>query len=149
MRTATGQWFDMVNLLRRGKPPGLAAFLAEWMRRNIPVTNPLPCPAIPALAFRRPLVPVILRRNDLLVFLTIPPVCQARAARIGAGALRFIWHSCRLLPWHKKSPHRFIPAKAAVFFLNCYCNTIRPEGCLSMSFSVLFEKNPIVITISL
>ena len=45
-----------------------------------------------------------MRRDDLLVFLAVPPVRKARASRIGTGTLGLVWHGCRLLPWHRKSP---------------------------------------------
>ena len=125
MGAALGQRQDMVDFLGRGDLTGPLALLAQWVGCDIAVTNPLPCAAIPALAGRIALVLVIMRRDDFLVFLAIAPGGQARAAGIGTGALGFVWHTgCRLLPGKKKASADF-PAKAAVFFLCCYCNTTR------------------------
>jgi len=115
----------MVNLLGRCQLPGLPAFLTERVFADIAVTNPLPCAAIPALTGRIALVLIVMRCDDFLVFLSIAPGGQARAAGIGTGAHGFVWHiGCRLLPGKKKASAD-VPAKAAVFFLCCYCNTTR------------------------
>ena len=115
---------DMVDFLGRGDFTGPLALLAQWVSCDLAVTNPLPCAAIPALAGWIALVLVIMRRDDFLVFLTIAPGGQARAAGIGTGALGFVWHKLPP-PSGKKKTSADFPAKAAVFFLCCYCNTTR------------------------
>ena len=92
MGAALGQRQDMVDFLGRGNLTGPLALLAQWVGCDIAVTNPLPCAAIPALAGRIALVLIVMRRDDFLVFLTIAPGGQTRAAGLGTGALGFVWH---------------------------------------------------------
>ena len=108
MGSAARQWRYMVNLLGRGQLPGLLAFLTERVFADIAVTNPLPCAAITPLAGRVAPVPVIMRSDNFLVFLTIAPVRKARASGIGTGALEFVWHKLPPPFGHKKSPRRLL-----------------------------------------
>lgn len=95
----------MVYFLGGCHLPRLPAFLAQWMGSYVAVTNPFPCPPIPFLAGRVTLMLIVMRRNNLLVLLAVPPVCQLRAAGIGTGTLWFIWHNqFYLLPGRKKAP---------------------------------------------
>ena len=127
-----------MNLSGSRQLPGFPALLAQRMCCHIPVTNSFPCTAIAPPAGRITFMFVVVRRNNLLMFLTIPAICQLGTAGIGTGTLGFVWHSCRLLPVIKKAPAD-CPARALYFYFRCYCNTIRFARCLSMSFSVLFK----------
>lgn len=106
--------FDMMDFLGSCQPSGFPAFLAQWMFCQIPVADLPPCPPIPALAGRIALVLIVMRRNDLLVFLAIPARYQPGTTWIRTGALRLIRHRCRLLPDRKKAPAVY-SAKASLF----------------------------------
>src|SRR5699024_9448541 len=86
-----------------------------WMFCQIPVADLPPCPPISALAGRITLVLIVMRRNNLLMFLAIPARYQPGATGIRTRALRLIRHSCCLLPDRKKAP-AVCSAKASVFF---------------------------------
>ena len=95
----------MVYFLGGRHLPRLPAFLAQWVGSYVAVTNPLPCPPISFPAGRITLMLIVMRRNDLLMLFTVPPVRQLRTAGIGAGTLWFIWHNqFYLLPGRKKAP---------------------------------------------
>lgn len=104
MGAALRQRPDVVYFHGGGQLSVLLALLAHGMFRQVSVTNPPPCAAIPALTLRVAHMPVIMRRYNFLVFPAIPPVRKARASRIRTGTLGSVWHGGRLLSWHRKSP---------------------------------------------
>lgn len=108
MGAALGERENMMYFLGWCQFSVLLALFAQWVGRDISITNPFPCAAIATLAGWITFMSVIVRRNNFLVFLAISPVSQSRTAGIGAGALWFVWHSCRLLSGHKESPRRFL-----------------------------------------
>jgi hypothetical protein len=70
----------------------LPAFLAERVRRDIPVADSLPCAAIPPTCGWIAFIFVVVRVCLLLMLLAIPAIHQLRTARVGAGAFRLLWH---------------------------------------------------------
>jgi len=97
----------MVYFLGGCHLPRLPAFLAQRVGGYVTVTNPLPCPPVPFPAGRVTLMLIVMRRDDLPMLPTVPPVRQLRTARIGAGTLWFVWHNqLYLLPGRKKAPAR-------------------------------------------
>ena len=116
MGAALGQRQDMVDFFGRGDFTGPLALLAQWVGCDIAVTNPLPCAAIAPLAGRVALVFIVMRRDDFLVFLTIAPGGQARAAGIGTRALGLVWHKLPPPSGHKESLRRFPCEGRCIFF---------------------------------
>ena len=120
MGSSLCKWKDVVYFFRKRQFSFFPALLAKRMCCDIAVTNTLPRASIPAFAGRVAFMLVIMRRNDLLVFLAIPPICQTRAAGIGTGALWSVWHNHRLLPGIGKAPADFSAKAPFGSTYSCY-----------------------------
>ena len=75
MRTALGQRYDVVNLLRRGDPATLLAPLAQGVGSDEAVAHTLPCPAVALLHSRVTLVAFVTLCFLLGVLLAEAIVC--------------------------------------------------------------------------
>jgi hypothetical protein len=93
MGAALGQRHDVVHLLGGCQLTGLLAPLTQRVRRDIPVADALPRPAIAFAGGRVALIFVVPRVHFLLVLIAVPAVRQRRAARIAAWPLGFPWHT--------------------------------------------------------
>ena len=87
VRTALGQRYDVVNLLRRGDPATLLAPLAQGVGSDEAVAYPFPNPAVALLHSRVTLVSFVPLGFLLGVFLAEATVGQPWTAGVGAGAL--------------------------------------------------------------
>lgn len=102
MGAAFRQRFLMVDFFRHHVPAMLQAQFTQRMAGHVSIPDLLPGPAVPFLRCRTTLILFVPLIDDLLVLLTVPPICQVRAAWVGTGSFRFSWHSCHLLSEIKK-----------------------------------------------
>ena len=93
VRTALGQRYDVVNLLRRGDPATLLAPLAQGVGSDEAVAHALPRLAVAFLHSRVTLVAFVPLGFLLGVILAVTAAGQSWAAGVGAGALGSAWHA--------------------------------------------------------
>ena len=87
-----------MHLLRFYEPAFPLAPLTKQVCIHVPVTDAFPCPSIPALGCRVPVVLFVPLILQLLMFLTEPSIRQLGTAGVGTRPLWFPWH--RLTPFH-------------------------------------------------
>ena len=104
MGAAICQRDNVVYFLRCRNPALAPAYLAEWMRCNVPAPDGWPHAIVPFLHSRCSTVAIVLGCDQLLVRRTIQSIRKLRAAGIAAGLLRLPGH--RFL--HNKRPPRFL-----------------------------------------
>ena len=85
---------DMMHECREDVSAPLFAALAKWMRCQVSIANPAPCSAVSLVLIVAAREAVIMPLHDFLVLLAVAAfsVCEIRAARHAAGALRFSRH---------------------------------------------------------
>ena len=101
VRTALGQRYDVVNLLRRGDPATLLAPLAQGVGSDEAVTHAFPHPAVSLLHSRVALVAFVSLGFQPGVFLTEATVGKSWTTGVGTGALGSAWHR-EYLHGHRK-----------------------------------------------
>lgn len=69
--TTLGNWFDMMNFLRRNKPAFLLALFTEWMLYDVSVTDSFPGAAVLLVDVRGTLVFVVLFPCHSRMLLTV------------------------------------------------------------------------------
>lgn len=96
-----------MHLLRLDEPAFPLALLTKRVCIHVPVTDAFPCPSIPALGCRVPVILFVPLVLFSLMFLTEPAIRQLRTAGVGTRPLWFPWH--RLTSFgHRKSPAGFL-----------------------------------------
>ena len=88
----------------------LLAFLTEWMRLDVSVTNTLPRTTVSFVGSRVTFVMVVAFVHDLLMLgAVLLAYSKPTAAGVGAWTFRFVWHSVYLLAGIKKALIGFLP----------------------------------------
>ena len=96
-----------MHLLRFYEPAFPLASLTKWVCIHVPVADAFPCPSIPALGCRVPVILFVPLVLFSLMFLTEPAIRQLRTAGVGTRPLWFPWHRLTSSR-HKESPRRKI-----------------------------------------
>lgn len=102
------QRLDVMHLLRFDEPAVPLAPLTKRVCIHVPVTDAFPCPSVPALGCRVPVVLFVPLILQLLMFLTEPAIRQLGTAGVGTRPLWFPWHRLTSSR-HKESPTGFLP----------------------------------------
>ena len=105
MAAAVCQREYMVYFARLGVPALAEAHLAQGMARQESAPDGWPRSLVPLFHFWRPLISVVLDRDQPLVLRAVRFIGQGRAAGISTGFLWLPWH-CFL---HEKGPQAFLP----------------------------------------
>jgi len=100
VRAAVGERSNMMHECRENVSALLFALLAERIPRQVSISNPAPCAAIPCVLIVATGKMLVMSLHDFLVRLTVAtlPVRKVRAARHAAGALRLSRHRFTSIP---------------------------------------------------
>ena len=94
VRAAVGERSNMMHECRENVSALLFALLAERIPRQVSITNPAPCSAVPLVLIVATGKMLVMSLHDFLVGLTVTAfsIRQVRAARHAAGSLRLSRH---------------------------------------------------------
>ena len=92
VRSAFGQWLDVMHLFNGNIDPVIKALFAEWVRLRVLFSDTLPLRSVASFCFGPSVIEFVSLVLGTLMFLTVPTVRQLRAAWIAAWFLRFSRH---------------------------------------------------------
>ncbi|EFR41271.1 hypothetical protein HMPREF9162_1716 [Selenomonas sp. oral taxon 137 str. F0430] len=94
VRAAVGERSNMMHECRENVSALLFALLAERIPRQVSITNPAPCSAVPLVLIVATGKMLVMSLHDFLVGLTVTAfsIRQVRAARHAAGTFRLSRH---------------------------------------------------------
>ena len=126
MRATIDERLDVMHERRENISALLFALLAERIPRQVSISNPAPCAAIPCVLIVATGKMLVMSLHDFLVRLTVAtlPVRKVRAARHTAGSLRLSWH-CVSPFRHEKTSAGIAPIGGRAF-KHTFHNTILP-----------------------